>query len=93
MKSIISKLKRLFHYRRFRSCIYTGKGHTQGAGFDVECEKLEIAGFTFITDITVSTCPEWIRDLKRRMKADDEQQKTWEKYMEKEHGENWRDTL
>ena len=55
--------------------IHTGRGYIQGTGFDVVCKSRTIFGISFITAVNVSQDVEWLRTLKKRIKADDKQQK------------------
>lgn len=67
-------LKKIFGIRTHKETLYTGKGYTQGIGFNVTTSVQEAFGFKWITSISIDTDSEWIRNLKKRWHEDDVQQ-------------------
>lgn len=59
--------------------VYSGKGFTQGTGFDVTVKQLEVRYkdkqlFTIVLKVTFHVEKEWMRNLKKRWREDAVQQ-------------------
>ena len=64
-----NKIKKWLGYYNGRSCIYTGIGYLQGAGFDIEADVFEVRrfGIKIVKNITVTVQSEWLSNLRERL--------------------------